>query len=499
MWPKNRKINIPLFWKFAGISTIVVVIFGTINIYLLWTSVYKTFDKEIDKRVKVLAKIVAENSLNPMVYGDNLELNNILDEIKQSDSSIVYIFIINNINDLVAQTYDISIPLGLLDANSLKAGKYNIKVINTKHYQYQTIRDIAYPILNGEVGTVRLGIAEGHIHDQMREATTNMLIMIGAFFIFGLVGAFFFSYIITSPIKKISKKAQIIDLNYIDTEDYNIDRRVILKLFNIQISDEMDVLVTKFSEMINRLKISYTELKETQKALVQSEKLASLGTLSAGVAHEINNPVSGIKNCVNRIIKNPENTEQNQKYIELIKEATDRIENVVQLLLNYSRKQDFVFEKVDMNLVIDNAISLTEYKLQRYNLVVKTNYKDKFFVNGSANHLEQIIVNLILNSLDAILERKANEPDLIGSIEVDMNRKSGKVYIHLKDNGIGIPVEIQNKIYDPFFTSKEVGKGTGLGLSISFNLIKEHGGKIFFNTAEGLGTEFIMELPCHSK
>ena len=499
MWPKNRKINIPLFWKFAGISTIVVVIFGTINIYLLWTSVYKTFDKEIDKRVKVLAKIVAENSLNPMVYGDNLELNNILDEIKQSDSSIVYIFIINNTNDLVAQTYDISVPLGLLDANSLKAGKYNIKVINTKHYKYQTIRDIAYPILNGEVGTVRLGIAEGHIHDQMREATTNMLVMIGAFFIFGLVGAFFFSYLITSPIKKISKKAQIIDLNFIDTEDYNIDRGLILKLFNIKISDEMDVLVTKFSEMLKRLKISYTELKETQKALVQSAKLASLGTLSAGVAHEINNPVSGIKNCVNRIIKNPDNAEQNQKYIQLIKEATDRIENVVQLLLNYSRKQDFVFEKVDMNLVIDNAISLTEYKLQRYNLTVKVNYEDQFFVNGSANHLEQIIVNLVLNSLDAILERKEKEPDLVGKIEVDMNRKSGKVYIYLKDNGIGIPIEIQDKIYDPFFTSKEVGKGTGLGLSVSFNLIKEHEGKIFFNTSEGLGTEFIMELPCYAE
>ncbi len=494
----NKSIRIPLFWKFAIISTILVVLFGTINIYLLWTSVYKTFDKEIDKRVRVLAKIVADKSLNPMVYGDNLELNNILDEIKQSDSSIVYIFIINNTNDLVAQTYDISVPNSLLDVNSLSSGRYNIKVINTKHYQYQTIRDIAYPILNGEVGTIRLGIAEGHIHEQMREATTNMIIMIVTFFVFGLIGAFIFSYIITKPIKKISKKAQIIDLNYIVSEDYKIATSKHLNIFNIKINDEMDVLVDKFSEMLERLKISYTELKETQKALVQAEKLASLGTLSAGVAHEINNPVSGIKNCTSRIIKNPDNTKQNQKYILLIKEAADRIESVVQLLLNYSRKQDLVFEKVNMNLVIDNAISLTEYKLQRYNLAVQTIYKDSFFVNGSANHLEQIVVNLILNSLDAILERKENEPDLIGQIELDMNRDSGKVYIHFKDNGIGIPIEIQNKIYDPFFTSKKVGQGTGLGLSVSLNLIKEHGGKISFNTSVGHGTEFTIELPYHT-
>ena len=495
----SKPIRISLFWKFAIISTIIVVLFGTINVYLLWTSIHKSFDKEIDKRVKVLAKIVSDKSLNPMVYGDNLDLNNILDEIKQSDSSIVYIFIINTTNDLVAQTYDISIPRRLLFANTLISEGYSIKVINAEHFKYKTIRDIAYPILNGELGTVRLGIAESHIHEQLREATTNMIVMIAAFFVIGLGGAYVFSYIITTPIKKISKKAQVIDLNYIDSEDYNIESRKYLNFFNIKINDEMDVLVDKFSEMLVRLRNSYTELKETQGALVQAEKLASLGTLAAGVAHEINNPVSGIKNCTNRIIKNPENTEQNEKYMKLIKEATDRIENVVQHLLNFSRKQDFVFGKVDLNLVIDNAISLTEYKLQRSNLEVETSFDDKYFVNGSANHLEQVFVNLILNSLDAVLERIEKEPEIKGEIEISISRSSDKVYANFKDNGIGIPMEIQDKIYDPFFTSKEVGKGTGLGLSVTFNLIKEHGGKIFFNTAEGHGTEFIVELPCYSK
>jgi len=494
----NKPIKVPLFWKFALISIVGVAIFGFINVYLLWTSVYKTFDKEIDKRVKVLAKIVADKALNPMVYGDNLELNNILDEIKQSDSSIVYIFIINNTNDLVAQTYDISVPKSLLDINALKTGKYNIKVINTEHYKYQTIRDIAYPILNGEVGTVRLGIAENHIHEQMQEATTNMIIMIVTFFIIGLSGAFIFSYIITTPIKKISQKAQIIDFNLIESEDYNIDSRKYLSFFGIRINDEMDVLVSKFSEMIIRLQNSYTELKETQGALIQAEKLASLGTLAAGVAHEINNPVSGIKNCTNRIIKNPENTEQNQKYMALIKEATDRIENVVQHLLKFSRKQDLVFEKVELNQVIDNAILLTEFKLQRSNLVVRTNFDDNYFVRGSANHLEQVFVNLILNSLDAVLEKMENEPGLKGKIEVEITQSSDRIIAHFKDNGNGIPVVIQDKIYDPFFTSKEVGKGTGLGLSVSFNLIKQHGGKIFFKTSEGQGTEFILEFPFYS-
>ena len=496
---QNRIIKLPLYWKFAIISTIVVAIFGSINIYLLWTSVYKSFEKEIDKRCKVLAKIISEKALTPLVYDDNLSLHNILDEIKQSDPSISYAFILNNANDLIAHTYDINIPEGLLNVNSLKSGNYNIEVIRTSNFKYPIIRDIAYPILKGELGTVRLGIVEEHIQQEMMEATGNLILMIVAFFGFGLVGALFFSYIITSPIKKISQKAQIIDLNYIETEDYNIDRRKKARLFNVQINDESDVLVTKFSEMLIRLKNSYIELKETQGALVQAEKLASLGTLSAGVAHEINNPISGIKICINRIIKNPKNIDQNAKYVILIKEATDKIENVVQHLLSFSRKQDILLKKVNLNLVIDSAILLTTFKVKSSKINVIADYKEKYFVKGSANHLEQIFVNLILNSLDAILERKEKEESLVGEIQIVIKRISEKVYIHFKDNGVGIPDTIRDKVFDPFFTSKKVGKGTGLGLSVSFNLIKEHGGKISFSSFASSGTEFVIELPCYQK
>lgn len=369
MRTKNKIIRLPLFWKFAIISTIIVVLFGSINMYMLWNSVYKSFEKEIDKRCKVLAKIVSEKALTPMVYDDILSLHNVLDDIKQSDPSISYIFILNNTYDLVAHTYNLNIPKSLLSANSLKSNDYNIKVIETSNYKYPIIRDIAYPILNGEIGTVRLGIVEEHIQQEINEATQNLLVMIAAFFLFGLLGAWFFSYMITSPIKQISKKAQIVVLSSFDSEDYDIHHRKTGWLFNIQMKDELDVLTTKFSEMITRLKTSYIELKETQGALIQAEKLASLGTLSSGVAHEINNPISGIKNCVNRISKNPENIQQNTKYIILIKEAATKIENVVKHLLNFSRKQDILLEKTDLNSVIDNSIVLTSHKIQKNRVI----------------------------------------------------------------------------------------------------------------------------------
>ncbi len=319
--------------------------------------------------------------------------------------------------------------------------------------------------------------------------------MIIAFLIFGLAGAMFFAYIITSPIKKISQKAQILDLNNIDLEDSNIGQQKMILPLNIEIHDELDVLVEKFSEMLSRVNNSYIELKETQGALAQTERLAALGTLSSGVAHEINNPISGIKNCLNRISKNPENIEQNVKYVNLIKEATDRIENVVQHLLKFSRKQELLLEKTNLNLAIESAISLTDHKLQSSQVKIMLGLKETIFVKGSPNHLEQVFVNLILNGLDAILERNSKEPTHLGEILITINQVQDKIYIHFKDNGSGIPEEIKSKIFDPFFTSKKVGKGTGLGLSVSFNLIKRHNGKINFRSSKGIGTEFVIELP----
>jgi len=492
-----KTIKLPLFFKFAIISTIVVIIFGSINIYFLWNSVYKSFEKEIDKRCKVLAKIVAEKSLNLMVYEDNLSLYNVLDEITQSDPSIAYIFILNRNNEIVAQTFNLSIPDKLININKLKSNNYNIEVIRTNNFKHPVIRDIAYPILRGEIGTVRLGIVEEHIQQEMREASRNLIIMISAFLIFGLVGTVFFSYLITSPIKKISDKAQKIDLNSIDTEDCEIDKKQIFTFFSIKIYDELDILITKFSEMILRLKLNYVKLKETQSALIQAEKMASLGTLSAGVAHEINNPISGIKNCVNRIQKKPENIEQNLKYIELIKEATEKIESVVQHLLSFSRKQEFEAKKVLLNAVIESVITLTKHRLTNKKVKIISNLDNEFWVNGSFNHLEQIFVNFILNSFDAIVERQEKEPDLEGIIEIKVAKNKQEINVHILDNGIGIPQNSQTKIFDPFFTSKEVGKGTGLGLSLSFNLIKKHKGDVTFSSTENQGTEFIIQLPCY--
>ena len=489
-----KTIKLPLFWKFAITIVLIVVVFGLINMFILWKSVYKSFENEIDKRSVVLSSIISEKAVNPIEYDEVVNLYKILDDMLRSDSSIAYIFIQDQNGKVIAKTFSNSVPSSLLTANSLKDGTYNIELLDANHYKYKTIRDIAFPILGGNIGTVRLGLIEDSIRAEIRRATKSLLTMILLFLVVGLLGALGFSYLITSPIHDISQQAQVVNLDSL-SEDIDTNKLPWYKrVFNIYFSDELDLLVDKFRTMLLRLKQNYNELQKTRDSIVQAEKMAAIGTLTAGIGHEINNPISGIKNCLNRISKQPENVEQTQNYIQLIQEATDKIENVTSHLLDFSRKQEAVFSIIEMKETLESAISLIAFKAQKAQIFLNRNYQKGITVYGNQNRLEQVFLNLLLNSIDSIIEIKEKNPDYRGEIVVTLKQKNNLVLVQIEDNGAGIDAVHERNIFDPFYTSKDAGKGTGLGLYVSFNIIKEHQGEIYFNSKPGKGTTFSIEL-----
>ena len=168
-------------------------------------------------------------------------------------------------------------------------------------------------------------------------------------------------------------------------------------------------------------------------------------------------------------------------------------------LLSFSRKQNIVLSKIDINRVIENAIDLTKHELQTKNISIKLDYSESNLINGSSNHLEQVFVNLILNSLDAIIEKREKDKSFQAEIIITVKKVRNKIFVYVADNGIGIPDNSKDKIFDPFYTSKTDGKGTGLGLSVSYNIIEKHRGDISFTSQIGIGTEFIIELPSFDK
>ncbi len=259
--------------------------------------------------------------------------------------------------------------------------------------------------------------------------------------------------------------------------------------------DEIDLLARKFNDMIERLENTYEELRTTQLSLLQSEKLASIGTLVAGFAHEVNNPIAGLQSCIRRISEDPENIEQIKKYVKLMNDAANRVENIITNLLNFARKEEINFETVDLSSVIENALLLAGYQLEQSRIVIENNVNRRYSVRGSQNHLGQVLLNIMLNSIDAINQKVSLNPDSPRRISFTCSANKSHVILNIEDSGIGIETDKIDKIFDPFFTTKETGKGTGLGLSISYNIIQQHNGELKVHSEYNKGTVFTIILP----
>jgi len=256
-----------------------------------------------------------------------------------------------------------------------------------------------------------------------------------------------------------------------------------------KMEEYMKVLEDHVQERTKELQEAYKKLKNAQNQIIQSEKMASLGRLIAGVAHEINNPLDGIQSSIHNIIQNPEDQMKNMVYLNLILENIRRIETIVKQLLGYARARSYRMEAVSLREIIEKTLILLEYRLSRSGIEVTKHYPEKdILVLGDDNHLQQVIMNILLNAIDAM----PNGGDLRIQVKTE-NEKWAKVAI--EDTGVGIQKDDLPRIFDPFFTTKEVGKGTGLGLAVSLGIIEEHGGKIKVKSKIGHGTTFSILIP----
>lgn len=254
-------------------------------------------------------------------------------------------------------------------------------------------------------------------------------------------------------------------------------------------NDEIGVLVTNFKKMKQRLAQSRNQLISAQRQIYRAEKLASIGRLASGVAHEINNPLNGIKNCLYSIAKEKNNVKQTTRYLKLANEGLDHITMIVQKLLGFSRQQSKQVSEVDLNKEIEKVVSLLYYRLEKNTIEIETELADNLPLVSVDNHLiQEVIMNLLLNSVDSI--------ETEGKIRIVTGiQNSENIFVSISDNGSGITKSDMDKIFDPFFTTKEEGKGTGLGLSVSLGIIEAHGGTIAVESAVEAETTFHITLP----
>ena len=250
-----------------------------------------------------------------------------------------------------------------------------------------------------------------------------------------------------------------------------------------------------------------TERLMAEQQLIQASKMATLGEMATGVAHELNQPLSVIKTASSFLIKKVRKNETIQDEIlktlaEEIDSHVDRAARIINHMREFGRKSDVEGEKVRVNEVLEKALEIfsQQLKLREIN-VVKEFERDLPPILADSNRLEQVFINLLINARDAIEEKtdKANHEGKPKQIFLKTGFKNGLVTIEVKDTGVGIPKTILDKIFDPFFTTKKVGKGTGLGLSISYGIVQDYGGYIHAESQEGVGSNFVVHFPVPSE
>ncbi len=242
--------------------------------------------------------------------------------------------------------------------------------------------------------------------------------------------------------------------------------------------EEIHNYTTRLEEMV---KIRTKKLEESHAKLLHSEKLATLGTLVSGVAHEINNPLSGMFNCVEMLDKMGGDEEFRKRYLGLLKEGLNRIENTVGQLLWMSRKKERASQLIDLKQSLEEVHTFIEHMIKEKGIVYKENIEDRLSVVIDALDLQQAVINLMINAIQSMKQG--------GTLSVNALRRNGKVILEVCDTGEGIEEEQLDKIFNPFYTTKGPGEGTGLGLWLTHEIVENNNGEITVESKKGDGTK----------
>jgi C4-dicarboxylate-specific signal transduction histidine kinase len=240
---------------------------------------------------------------------------------------------------------------------------------------------------------------------------------------------------------------------------------------------------------------AHADLKSTQAQLVQAAKLAALGQLGAGIAHELNQPIQSIQGFAQRIRRHTDaRVADHDDELGIIVRATDRMAQIVNNIRKFAREGQVAREPIDPLLPFRDALALLDQQLQQQGIAIQWELQDEQLprVMGDPMQLQQVFLNLLLNARDALATLPDQTPR---RLRLGAELEGDRVVLTVADSGPGVPPELASRIFDPFFTTKDAGHGTGLGLSISYGIVQDHGGELVHEAGEQGGARFAVVLP----
>jgi two-component system NtrC family sensor kinase len=338
---------------------------------------------------------------------------------------------------------------------------------------YEPIRDPGGRI----IGALYVGLLEAPFLERMSAITGSLLVMLSVATLVSLALILLVTHLVLRPI------GQIIRMSHRVVEG-DLTARV-----EMDPPGEMGELCRAVDGMAEAVCQREERLKQaTARQITQSEKLASIGRLASGIAHEINNPLTSVMTFAHLLREKENLDKQDTEDLDLIIHETKRAADIVQGLLDFARERPAVKEPLSINDVVERTVRLIRnQKLFREITIEEELGGGLPPVNGDANRLQQVVLNLCLNAREAMTDR--------GTIHIETRAESGRVILEIRDTGHGIKAEDLEQIFEPFFSTKPVGQGTGLGLSVSYGIVDQHDGRIEVESEEGVGTRFTVLLP----
>lgn len=341
---------------------------------------------------------------------------------------------------------------------------------------------VAAPIISGDrmVGGVLLSFPLAGLRNSILKSQRIILfyLLLDIVLMVGL-GIFLINRLAVRPVRNLARATERV-------AEGDLSARV-----KVAGSSEISSLVTSFNRMVERLREAQENLLKSQQQMVQSEKLASVGRMAAGLAHELGNPLSALLGYADILLRNKDLNRLERELVSLLRNEGLRIDRTIRGMLEFARPAVVELKELAVNEVLSQAVELVRGR----NLAHEIDFQvflapGELRAQGDPSRLEQVLVNLILNAVDAIHEKA-----IPGWIRLETRASAGPVEISISDSGVGIGPGDLNKIFDPFYTTKAEDKGTGLGLAVSLQLIRSMGGNIRVESRPGEGSVFTISLP----
>lgn len=403
--------------------------------------------------------------------------NYISDLMQRKDLHVVYAMILDPRGKVLAHN-------SILEVGNLPGDEITQRSITSWNtllqYPSQLILDISTPlaISTKRWGTLRIGISLEPLSREISGLVWKYILYTVGFIIVAIAMVTLLSGVIIKPLRLLSRE---MDETKPGDDPFPLPSPR---------DDEIGTLQKSFHRLLKRIKEDEKEKERAQRNLLLTEKMVAIGKLTSGVAHEINNPLGGILNCIYHFKKGTQPVEKQQQYLDLMEDGIKRIQKTVTNLLEYARNPNLERSDADLRALIERALTLLDYQIRKNQIKIERDIPQVSPpVKVDRDQMGQVFVNIFLNAIQAMQEG--------GILKVAIKNSGERLTLTISDTGRGIRKEDLSKVFDPFFTTKGEDGGTGLGLWISQGVIERHGGTIQIKSRENHGTTVIMDFPLH--